>query len=119
MLKLPEALPISAGATALYTAFCDACMASDTPAPAISNGATSCAKASSGVAMSAIQTKPVACVNRPALTNRRSPNRLTRLAPIGAKTQREANCIERCRRAAAFRAITQHQRDHDRAKVAR
>jgi len=90
MLKLPEALPISAGATALNTAFCDAGMASGTPAPAINSGATSCAKASSGVAMNAIQAKPNACVNRPALTSRRSPKRLTRLPPIGAKTNKVA-----------------------------
>ena len=55
MLKMPEAFPISAGATALSTAFCNAGIAIDTPAPARTSGAMRFVYASPGVAISAIQ----------------------------------------------------------------
>ncbi len=60
MLKTPDAFPISAGATALSTAVCAAGIASETPAPAMTSGATRWTKARSGTAISVTQAKPIA-----------------------------------------------------------
>src|SRR5262249_29980686 len=61
MLKVPEALPISLGATALSTAFWAAGIAIDTPAPARISGAIRLTYARPGAAIRAIQAIPTAC----------------------------------------------------------
>src|SRR5262245_38927849 len=86
VLKMPDALPTSLGATAPNTALWAAGMATETPAPASTRGGMILTKARSGRATTLTQANPAACINNPPTTNGRSPSWLTSAPPTGAKT---------------------------------
>src|SRR5262249_37047624 len=86
VLLTPEALPMSAGGTALSAAVGVAGSAIQVPTPAMMNGKTSSGELPVAVAISAIQANPAACSTSPKTISGRGPVRSASRPASGATT---------------------------------